>query len=91
MNAVARLKEGKSAGLNGLQGEHLKFGGNAVVVWLKEVLNAIIELEVVPEVLKMGAIVLVYKGGGKDPLRMDSYHGITLTSVIAKVLESLVL
>jgi len=60
-------------------------------VWLKEVLNTIIEREVVPEVLKMGDIVLVYKGGGKDPLRMDSYCGITLTSVIAKVLESLVL
>ena len=60
-------------------------------MWLKEVLNTIIEREVVPEVLKMGDIVLVYKGGGKDPLRMDSYRGITLTSVIAKVLESLVL
>lgn len=60
-------------------------------MWLKEVLNTIIECEVVPEVLKMGDIVLVYKGGGKDPLRMDSYRGITLTSVIAKVLESLVL
>ena len=26
MDAVARLKEGKSAGPDGLQGEHLKFG-----------------------------------------------------------------
>ena len=52
-----------------------------LVVWLKEVLNAIIELEVVPEVLKMGDIVPVYKGGGKDFLRMDSYRHITLTFV----------
>ena len=54
-------------------------------------LNAINDLEVVPEVLTMGDKVPVYKGGGKDPLSMDNYHGITLTSVIAKVLEFLVL
>ena len=52
IDAVARLKKGKSAGPDGLQGEHSKFGGNAVVVWLKEVL-IITELEVVPEVLKI--------------------------------------
>ena len=42
LDTVARLNEGgKSAGPDALQGEHLKFGGNAVVVWLKEVLNAL--------------------------------------------------
>ena len=30
----------------------------------------------------------VYKAGGKDPLEADSYRGITLTSVWAKLLES---
>ena len=89
--AVAKLKEGKAVGPDGLQGERLKFGGNAVVVRLNGMLNAITELEVVPEVLKTGIIVPVYKGGGKDPLKMNSYWGVTLTSVIAKVLESLVL
>ena len=29
--------------------------------------------------------MLVYKGGGKDPMRKDSYRGITLTSVVSKV------
>lgn len=67
------------------------FGGNAVDVWLNGMLNAIIELEVVPEVLKTGIVVPVFKGNGKDPLKMNSYWGVTLTSVIAKVLESLVL
>ena len=49
--------------------------------------------------LKIGIVVLVYKGGGgggggvrgKDPLDINSYRGITLTSVLAKVLESLIL
>jgi len=33
----------------------------------------------------------IYKGGGKDPLDTNSYHGITLTPVLAKVLELLIL
>ena len=41
-HSISRLKEGgKSAGPDALQGEHLKFGGNAVVVWLKVLLNAL--------------------------------------------------
>ena len=51
----------------------------------------IIELEVIPDVLKRGIIVPVYKGGGRDPLKTDSYRGITLASMISKVLEFLVL
>ena len=49
------------------------------------------ELEVVPDVLNRGLIVPVYKGGGKDPLRVDSYRGVSLTSMVAKVLEFLFL
>ena len=71
--------------------EHLKGGGEAVVIWLMKILNATVELESVPTVLKKGVAVPVYKGGGKDPMKMDSYRGITLTSMVAKVLEFLLL
>ena len=53
-----------------------------MVIWLLRILNVVVELEVVPDVLKEGFIVPVYKGGGnKDPLRVDSYRGVTLMSV----------
>ena len=71
--------------------EHLKAGGEAVVIWLMKILNAIVELEAVPEVLKRGVVVPVYKGGRKDPKNVDSYRGITLTSMNSKVLEFLLL
>ena len=41
--------------------------------------------------MKRGVVVPVYKGGGKDPLKIYSYRGITLTSMVAKVLEFLLL
>ena len=89
--AIARLKGRKAPGPDGLTAEQLKAGGEAVVIWLLRILNAVLELEVVPDVLKQGLIVPVYKGGGKDPFRVDSYRGVTLTSMVAKVLKFLFL
>jgi len=89
--AVGRLKRGKAAGPDGLMAEHLKAGGEGMVIWLLNVLNAVVELEAVPDILKRGVVVPVYKGGGKDPLRVDSYRGVTLSSIVAKVLEFLCL
>jgi len=62
-----------------------------VVHWLTGILNIIIELEEVPDVLKCGIVVPIYKGAGKDPLNPCNYRGITITSVVCKVLESLIL
>ena len=38
-----------------------------------------------------GITIPIYKGGGKDSLNVNSYRGITLNSVISKVLETLIL
>ena len=91
--AIVKLKGRKAAGPDGpdgLTGEYLK-EGRTIVVWLKNILNSVVELEVIPDALKSVVMVPVYKGGGKDPLKVDSYRGVTLMSVIAKVLEFLVL
>lgn len=57
--------------------EYLKSGDEVVVIWLMRILSVVIEQEVVPEVLKRGVIVPVYKEGGKDPMKTDGYRGIT--------------
>ena len=74
-----------------MQAEHLKYGGPILRDWILQVCNAISVLEEVPVFLKMGIITPVYKGGGKDPLDTNNYRGVTVTSVFAKVLESLLL
>ena len=50
-----------------------------------EILNSIVELELIPPLLKSGTTIPAYKGGGKDPLDVNSYRGITSNSVISKV------
>ena len=89
--ALARLKKRKAPGPDGLMAEHLKRGGQIVVIWLMKILNAIVELESVPMVFKKGVEVPIYKGGGKDPMKTDSYRVITHTSMVAKVLKFLLL
>ena len=61
------------------------------MLWLKKIFNAIISLEEVPTCFKEGIVIPVYKGKGKDPLLTSSYHGITLSSIMAKTLENVML
>ena len=90
-NAIKRLKRKKAPGADNLLAEHLIEGGQCVVIYLTYILNAIIDLEIIPDSFKSGLVVPVYKGSGKDPLRADSYSGITLSPVFSKVLEFLIL
>ena len=62
-----------------------------VTTWLTGILNTVIDLESVLDSLKQGVVILVYKGSGKDPLQVKSYRGVTLSSVVTKVLEFMVL
>lgn len=83
-----RLKKRKASWPDGLLAKHLMTGGEAVNIWLRNILNAVVDLEVIPEVLKRGFVVPMYKAVGKDPLCVDSNRGITLTFVVAKALFS---
>ena len=76
-NAVHKLKPGKASGRNGLIGEHLIHGDQTILSWLRNILNAIVEVKAIPSALKSGSItgIPIYKGNGKDPLNADSYWG----------------
>ncbi len=47
--AVAKLKTRKAAGPDGLTIEHLKAGGETIMTCLMNPVNAVVELEEVPE------------------------------------------
>ena len=91
LGAVKTLKSGKSSGPDGVLSEHLKYGGPTFIPWLTKVLNRIIVLEEIPPSLKNGLIVPVYKRKGKDPLLASSYRGITISPIISKLLEIVIL
>ena len=59
-------------------------------LYLKNGCN-IVSLEKIPFSFKFGLITPVYKGKGKDPQIRGSYRGITLSSVLSKTLEFVLL
>ena len=69
--AIIRLKRRKAPGPDNLMAEHLIEGSQSVVVCLTNILNAIIDLEAIPDSFKSGLVVPIYKGSGKDPLKTE--------------------
>ena len=89
--ALKTLKLGRSGGIDGLDPEHLYYGGEVLKLWLKKIFNRFTALEEVPNCLNEGLVIPVYKKNGKDPLLPGSYRGITLSSAIIKVFEIILL
>ena len=90
--SVEEIEEAlKSGGVDCLDPEHIYFGGDALNLWLKKVFNRIVSLEKVPDFLNDGLIIPVHKGKGKDPFLPGNYRGITLSSVISKLFEIILL
>ena len=92
--ALAMLKSKRTPGPDGVTSELLRAGGEPIVEWLFSVLEPIWENEVghadFPTVLADTTIIPILKGN-KNPEELDSYRPISLTSVILKCLEEIIL
>ena len=90
-SAVRLAHKGKACGEDGIYYEHVMFGGNQLFQILSKLFSAMIRLSYVPAVMKKGVIITLYKGGNKRKDDPDSYRAITLSSVLLKLLERIVL
>ena len=52
----------------------------------ENILNAVVELEVVPDILKTGLAVPIYRFG-KNPLWVYSYWGVTCNSMVLRCVK----
>lgn len=85
------LKRESAGGPDLVTPNHLKHCGPLVRKWLCQIFNHFLVFETILSQFKTDIIVPVYKGKGKDPLQMNSYRGISLTSVLANVFEFVLL
>ena len=69
--------------------EHIVYGGEVIKIWL--FLIAFSHLKFLSECMKVGLVIPVYKRQGKDPLLINSYQGIILSSVLSKAFEIILL
>lgn len=90
-SAVRLAKMGKAGGEDGITYEHILYGGPFLYEILAKFYNAIIRESYTPKEMKKGVIVTLFKGGGKRKDNPDNYRAITLSSVLLKLLERVLL
>ena len=89
-SCIKNLNTGKSSDEFGLCAEQLKAAGDVILPILRDIYNEILKTGTVPDCFKDGILTPVPKSG-KDVKFMDSYRGITVTSIIGKLFEELLL
>lgn len=88
--AIGRLNTGKSPDEFNISSEHIKMGKSVLVPYLCDIYNEILRNRVIPESFKCGTLTPILKKG-KDATTTDSYRGITVTAILGKVFEYVLL
>ncbi len=84
---IRKLKNKKSPGLDLISNEMLKYGIELLAASLQKLFNFILTHGLYPDSWKKGMIINLFKSGCKtDP---GNYRGITLTSCIGKLFNSI--
>ena len=89
-HAIQKLNSGKAADDSGLTAEHLKHCLPVIAPVLAVIFSAMFRLCHIPLQLKTGFTIPIHKKG-KDPYSTDSYRGITITPILGKVFEHILI
>ncbi len=84
--AMRLLRNGKATGADGIPGECLRYGGEAMRDALLLLFNELWRREAWPSQWTLGLIQPIYKGKGDDT-ELDNFRPITLLSVVSKLFE----
>lgn len=90
-SAVSMAHKGKACGEDGIYYEHIIYGGEFLYEILSKFFTAIVLFSYVPVEMKKGVIITLFKGGNKRKDDPDNYRAITLSSVVLKLLERILL
>ena len=71
--------------------EHLKFAGPDLWILMQDLYRKFFESCIIPESLKSGIILPLFKGKGAKANNKDNYRGITLFPTLCKIYEMILL
>lgn len=89
MQAIKRLKNGKSSGIDNTLNEHIKHTAEMLLPLYHKLFNLIFDNGIIPDSWKIGIIHPVYKNKG-DKKKPENYRPITLLSCLGKVFTSVI-
>jgi len=84
---VSKLKGGKASGHDGLTPEHLWHAHPIIISLLTYLFKIVVRFGVVPTDFGCGVVIPLVKNTDGDVTSSDNYRGITLSPVISKVFE----
>ena len=90
-SAIKMTHNNKAGGDDEIVYEHIKYGGTILLEILSKFYTAILRLAYAPKDMKKGVIVTHFKGGGRRKDNPDNCRAITLSSVVFKLLERILL
>jgi hypothetical protein len=82
---IKAIKKNKSVGPDCVSGEILKLGGEAMILYLAQLLDVTINNGSVPCDWKRATVIPIHKEG--DRSLVTNYRPVTLTSIICKQME----
>jgi exonuclease III len=88
---IKDLPNGKSSGLDGLTGEHLKYAGMKLIYLLSLLCTAIFMHGVLPQSMLSSVMVPIVKDKNKRVCDKNNYRPICLANICTKVLEKVML
>ena len=88
---IARLKRRKADGLDGIVSEYIIYGGDQLCVHLCMLFSSLLAHSFVPNDFCTGIIVSLLKSKHDDATGLDMYRGITLSAVLSKLFEMVLL
>ena len=90
LDAIMSQKCNKASDVYGLAAEHLKKAPHIVATYLTPVINTIFNTGRIPDSLKVGLLHPIHKKGKpkNDP---GNYRGITITPLLMKIMDKIVL
>ena len=88
--AIHQLNNKKAADEFGLTAEHLKYSGYPLIENITNIFNETLKSKTIPAAFKSGILTPVLKKS-KDSTNLDNYRGITVTPIIGKLFESVLL
>ena len=91
VKAVNRLHNGKGNGYKGLMSELIKLASDKLFVHIAMLFTSMTVHGFVPEDFQVSTIVPIRKGKNANLTDSDSYRGITLSSILGKVFDLVVL
>ena len=71
--------------------EHVKFAGPDLWILMQDLYQTFFESCMIPESLKSGIILPLFKGKGAKAINKDNYRGITLFPTLCKIYEMILL